>query len=150
MAEVWAPTVADVAKYIPTRTRDTTTPGSDALLNTFTPNTTPTGSQAQSIIDDAVGGVVSVVGELPASPPADPEIYSQARVAAAIRAAADIEMAYPNRDADVSVAVLLGQRAALALAQLQQALSVLVGGPVDLLPSWQMPLPETWGESLWL
>jgi hypothetical protein len=142
--------VADVAKYIPTRTRDTTTPGSDALLNTFTPNTTPTASQAQSIIDDAVGGVVSVVGELPASPPADTEIYSQARVAAAIRAAADIEMAYPNRDADVSVAVLLGQRAALALAQLQQALSVLVGGPVDLLPSWQMPLPETWGDSLWL
>jgi hypothetical protein len=150
VAEVWAPTVADVARYIPTRTRDTTTPGSDALLGTFGPNTTPTDSQAQSIIDDAVGSVVAAVGELPAAPPADIEIYSQARVAAAFRAAADIEMAYPNRDADVALAVLLGQRADKALATLVTALQVLVGGPVDLLPSWQMPLPETWGDSLWL
>jgi hypothetical protein len=150
VAEAWAPTLADVARYIPTRTRDAATPGSDALLGTFTPTTTPTADQAQSIIDDAVGAVVAAVGELPPSPPADDQILSQARVAAAFRAAADIEMAYPNRDADVNVAVLLGQRAALALTQLQTALQTETGGAVDLLPAWQMPLPETWGDSLWL
>jgi hypothetical protein len=142
--------VADVARYIPTRTRDGSTPGDDTLLGTFTTATEPTADQAQSIIDDAVGSVVSAVGELPPSPPADDQIYAQARVAAAFRAAADIELAYPNRDADVHTAQMLSQRADGALATLRTALQVLVGGPVDLLPAWAMPLPETWGDSLWL
>ena len=54
MAETWAPALDDVGRLIPTRTRDTRTPGSDTMQGTFTPATTPNGEQAQAVIDDAV------------------------------------------------------------------------------------------------
>jgi hypothetical protein len=137
--EAWAPSLSDVAKHIPSRTRDTRTPGSDKQLGTFTSATTPTQEQAQSAIDDAVAGVLGAVGALPMSPPASDQIAVAARSAAEWRAAADIELAYPNRDADVRVAAVLDQRAKDALATLIKALASGAESGPDTLPVWQSP-----------
>ena len=146
MPEVWAPTLAEVGQKIPTRTRDTLTPGSDVLLGTFTPNTTPNDAQAQGFIDAAVGWVVGEAGELPASPPASDQIAVQARTAAAFRAASDIEMAYPNRDADIRTAAMLDTRAKDALASLLQALAIAGACAIEPYPVWQAPDPPLWAD----
>ena len=62
MAEPWTPSLEQVADHISTRSRDTTTPGSDALLGTFNATTTPTGEQAGRVIASAVGVVLGAVG----------------------------------------------------------------------------------------
>jgi hypothetical protein len=139
----WAPTLADVARHVPTRTRDTTTPGSDALLNTFTESTTPTAEQAQSFIDQAVQWVVSECGQLPVDLPPTDELMVAARTAAEWRAAADIEVAYPlNRDPDVRLFQVLDQRAKDALATVKLAMQGEGVGQVDLVPYWHFPCPH--------
>jgi hypothetical protein len=147
MAEAWAPSLDDVARHIPRRTRDATVPGSDRMLGTFTPNTTPTDGQAQAVIDEVVAGIVAEYGPLPASPPASDQIA--ARSAAAWRAAADIEIAYPNRDADVSVYAELDKRAVEAMETYLAVLEAAGAGTVDVLPSWAAPDPvgiAPWGD----
>jgi hypothetical protein len=144
MAEPWAPSLADVGRIVPTRTRDVRTPGSDSLLGTFTPATTPTDAQAQATIDTAVGWVVGEAGDSSAWPAGD-QITQQARTAASYRAASDIEMAYPARDADIRTAIALDLRAKDALASLQRALAS-GGAPVDVLPYWAMPDPPLWSD----
>src|SRR6266705_1682316 len=139
MPEPWAPSLADVARHVPLRTRDAATPGSDRLLGTFTATTTPTGEQAQAVIDDAVAGIVGQYGTLPASPPASDQIAVAARTAAEWRAAADIEIAYPNRQADVNTYAALNARAADALRTFSLALQSAGSGTVDLYPIWQAP-----------
>ncbi len=146
MAEAWAPTLADVGRHIPLRTRDARTPGSDALLGTFTSSTTPTDEQAQGVIDDAVAGIVASMGPLPLSPPASDQIAVAARTAAEWRAAADIEVAFPNRDQDVVVYTQLDARATAALATLAAVLKAAGTGAVDIFPVWQSPDPPLWAD----
>jgi hypothetical protein len=150
MTEAWAPGLGDVARHIPTRTRDTVTPGSDLMLNTFTPATTPTNDQAQAIIDDAVNWVLAEAGPVPAlSDPNGPMVQAAARTAAEWRAAADIEVAYPNRDNDIRVFTQLDQRAKDALAALLRAMVETNTGVTDPLPSWMAPDAVTiapWGD----
>jgi hypothetical protein len=144
----WAPSLAEVARHIPTRTRDFRTPGSDALLGTFTERTTPTAEQAQADVDAAVRGIVAEVGNLPTS--GDPDqigaIEAAARDAAEWRAAADIELAYPVRDADVLVARDLDARAKTALERLKLVLAESGAGLVEDMPQWAFPEPVPWGD----
>lgn len=147
MAESWAPTLDGVARHIPTRTRDSALPGSDVLRVTFTATTTPTAEQAQASIDGAVNSVLSVSGVLPG--PADahyPLISQAARIAAEWRAAADIELAYPNRDADVQVYAALNARAEDALATLLRALVEAGESNVAEFPVWMAPPPPPWAD----
>ena len=147
MAEPWAPVLADVARHIPTRTRDTVTPGSDSMLGTFTASTTPTDEQAQAVLDSAVAWVLSEAGPLPPTFDANYALISaSARDTAAWRAAADIELAYPNRDADVRTAAQLDQRAKDALAGLLRAMVLTETGAVEPVPVWQSPLPPSWAD----
>lgn len=139
----WAPTVSGVARHIPTRTRDRTTPGSDTLLNTFTSNTTPTDAQAQAVIDDVVASIVAVAGDIPATD----EVEALARTAAEWRAAADIEIAYPNRNADVRLYDQLDARAVGAFSDLKIALANTGSGSVETVPDWKMPLAPDWGDT---
>lgn len=143
MAERWAPALDDVARHIPTRTRDTKTPGSDALLGTFTASTTPNAEQAQAVTDAAVLGVLSQTGDLD---PSDASLLAQARVAAEWRAAADIELAYPNRDADVQVYRDLDARAKAELATLLRRLQGLGEGDPAALPRWSAPDPPAYAD----
>lgn len=141
MAEPWAPTPEQVADHIPTRTRNSSAPGDDALQNTFNAQTTPTGEQAGRFIASAVSEVLAAVaGTVPAAP-----VYlrSLAQKAAALRAAADIELAYPDRDADVEVAAALDQRAKDALVRLVDAISDAGGSGTEgsLMPAYSFPAP---------
>lgn len=141
MAEPWAPTLEQVADHIPTRTRDSTTPGSDALQMTFNDRTTPTAEQTGRYIASAVSEVMAAVaGSIPATPA---YLRGLAQKAAALRAAADIELAYPDRDADVQVAAQLDQRANASLARLIDAVSDAGGAGTEgsLLPVYAFPDP---------
>ncbi len=143
MAEPWAPALDDVARHIPTRTRDTDTPGSDTLLGTFTTHTTPTADQVQPIIDQAVRGVLSRTGALD---PTDGELGDQARAAAEWRAAADVEIAYPNRDAEVAVYAQLDARAQYELANLLRRMQAQGEGYAESLPVWSAPDPPVYAD----
>ena len=144
MAEPWAPSLEEVADHIPTRTRSSTAgPGDDSMTMTFNASTTPTAEQAARFVDSAVSEVLgAVAGRVPDAPT---YLRVLAQKAAALRAAADIELAYPDRDADVDVSERLDQRAKDALARLVEAVSDAgsPGSEGSLLPVWSMPAP-TW------
>lgn len=140
--EPWSPTLADVARHIPTRTRDRQTPGSDRLLGTFTAHTTPTSEQAQAVIDSVVGVLVATVGQLPAND----DVRVAARQAVEWRAAADIELAYPNRDADVAVYTQLNARAEAAWAAFSTVLVANSAGTVDTQLVYSFPPGPPWGD----
>jgi hypothetical protein len=143
--ETWAPTLEEVAGHIPTRTRDGNTPGSDAFTNTFSETTTPTESQAQRITDAAVATVKGSVGTVTTA------LEPLARDAAGWRAAADIELAYPQREADIAVYDQLNARAKDALARLLHVAEEQGGGPDATLPVWSFPdpcMPGLYGEFL--
>jgi len=108
MTEVWAPTLVDVGGCIPTRTVNVNLPGSLEYLNTFTADTRPTALQAQPIIDHAVNDVLEAVSAVPV------ELQKACANAAMWRAAADIELAYPDRNADADYYRLLNDRAQYA------------------------------------
>lgn len=150
MAEAWAPTTGEVAEKIPTRTRSRAAPGSTQLLGQFTEDTEPTAEQAQGFVDNAVAWVLAATGQLPTVGQLAGEIEAAARDAAAWRAAADIEMAYPERTANINVASTLDSRANAALAQVLAALRNEQGGGPELYPQWAAPDPVTWGDELLL
>lgn len=143
MAEPWAPALDDVARHIATRTRDTEDPGSDELLGTFTAHTTPTADQVQPIIDGAVRGVLSRTGPLDGT---DAELCDSARAAAEWRAAADVEIAYPNRDADVAVYAQLDARAKYELENLLRRLQGQGEGFAESVPFWSAPDPPVYAD----
>ncbi|MFB4275733.1 hypothetical protein ACBJ59_10610 [Nonomuraea sp. MTCD27] len=145
MAEAWAPLLEQVADHIPTRTRDKDTPSDDTLLGTFNASTTPTGEQAQRHINAACREVLAAIGgTLPATPTFLPGMATDA---AALRAAATIELAYPDRQADVSVYEQLNTRADAALQRLIDAVNDQGSGTEgSLLPVWAMPDPPWWGD----
>ncbi|MEV0306532.1 hypothetical protein [Nonomuraea fuscirosea] len=147
MAEPWTPSLEMVADHIPTRTRPIEPPGETRYLNTFTSETTPTDVQAQRHIEDAVVTVLAAVGGVVPDTPTFLSIL--AREAAALRAAADIEIAYPDRDADMSVTVYeqLNELANAKLERLRQAINDQGHGTSgSLLPIWSMPEPPWWGD----
>jgi hypothetical protein len=139
----WAPTLEDVARHIPTRTRDERNPGSDEMLGTFTAGTTPDDSQAQAAIDGAVRDVLSRTGPLDLN---DAELLDAARDAAEWRAAADIEVSYPNRDADVHVYDQLDARAKYELDTLLRRLQGQGEGYAESAPAWSAPDPPPYAD----
>lgn len=148
MAELWAPSLEQVADHIPTRTRPVSPPGATEYLNTFTAQTTPTDEQAGRRIAAAVvevqGAVASIAATIPTTPDWLPKLASEA---AALRAAAMIELAYPDRDADVEVYTQLDQRATAALQRLLDALANTdTGTEGSLLPQYEFPDPVWWGD----
>lgn len=133
--ETWAPNLEEVAGHIPTRTRDAATPGSDAFTGTFSETTTPTESQAQRITDAAVATVAGAVGTVTT------KLEPLARDAAGWRAAADIELAFIQRDGDTTVYEQLDKRATAALTRLLETAEEQGGGPDATLPVWCFPTP---------
>lgn len=139
--EPWAPGLADVARHCPTRTRDTKTPGSDKLLNTFNGNTTPDDSTVQQMIDDTLASLEALVGDVPGVTATHPELATALRVYVEFQVASDIELAYPNRDADIQTASALNARAQAQLKAIQQALAGADMGQTAVDPVWAFPDP---------
>ncbi|MFC9973547.1 hypothetical protein ACFVH6_21900 [Spirillospora sp. NPDC127200] len=143
MAEPWAPSLVEVGARIPTRTRSQANPGDDSVLGTFTTETVPTAAQVQPIIDGAVASVRHAVGTVTAP------LYELAKDAAAWRAAADVELAWPERDADIrEVYDRLNARATLALKALTDASQDSGTGADATMPVWAFPTPVPWGDDL--
>jgi len=101
-------------------------------------------------VDAAVAGVLAAVGAIPTTGSAADEVQAAARDAAAWQAAADIELAYPYRNANVNVSGQLQARANLALDVLREAIASGDVSTPGLLPVWQAPDPPTWADSLLL
>ncbi|NUW45547.1 hypothetical protein [Nonomuraea rhodomycinica] len=141
----WTPSLEQVADHIPTRTRSAAAAGDDSMLGTFNQQTTPTNEQATRQITAAVAEVLAAVGgTIPAAPP---HLVTLASEAAALRAAADIELAYPGRQADVSVYEQLDRRAKDALQRLIDAVNDANAGPEgSLLPVYAFPGPAWYGD----
>ncbi|WP_326829684.1 hypothetical protein OIE13_05980 [Streptosporangium sp. NBC_01810] len=162
MSVPWVPSLEQVAGHIPARTRATTHPGAnneDALpKGTFTAETQPTDEVAGRFIAAAVAQVAGRVGTVPSTPT---YLVGLATAAAALRAAADIELAYGSdrdadrdankdavRDIDTQIYERLDARAGKALADLVDAIGQGGGGPSgQLLPQWSMPEPPAWGDT---
>lgn len=141
----WSPSLEQVADHIPTRTRDPAQPGDTTLRGTFTSSTEPTDEQARRHINAAVAEVLGAVGgTIPAAPTF---LHQLASEAAALRAAADIELGFPNRNADADRWTQLDQRAKDVLQRLIDAVNDQGSGPEGgLLPAWSMPCPPWWGD----
>ncbi|MCX5066656.1 hypothetical protein OOJ91_12280 [Micromonospora lupini] len=144
-APVWAPELATVADHVPYMTVDTVTPGVQEYLGTFNHRTTPTGEQAQRLIDGAWPSVLAATGAIVE------QVWPLARSVAALRAAAAIVRAYPRDDGDLARAAALDAAADADLRRLIAANDAAGGGDgnsVDLLPVYAFPPPVPWGDNL--
>lgn len=144
--EPWAPGLTDIARHIPTRTRDTKSPGSDKLLMTFNSNTTPNDAQVQQLIDDTVASLEAQVGDMPNVVAQHPDAAAALRMYVEWRCSADIELAYPNRDADIRLYDQLNARAVTALATVTAALAVTEISVVAAEPQWGFPDPPPYAD----
>lgn len=88
----WTPTRQRVAAYVPSRPLVPTPDGRNLDLGTWTDETRPTGSQADTMIRDAVNWVLDATGTLHET------LGQSANACSAVRAAAFIELGYPERD----------------------------------------------------
>jgi hypothetical protein len=141
MTEAWAPDLTEVGSRCPTKTRDqTAAAGTDVILGTFNDKTVPTDTLAEPIVTGAVAVVANAVGTIGVL------LYPLAKDAAAWRAAADIELAYPERDADITLYEQLDRRAQLALTRLINAADDTGTGADGTLPQYAFPDPVPWGD----
>lgn len=136
---VWAPTLEEVAGCVPTRTVNVNLPGEDDYLNTFNTDTRPTATQAQVKIDNAVADVEAVVTVTTA-------LEDVAKNAAMWRAAADIELSYPDRNADVNFYQQLDERARYEWDRFIAATEDPSIGSGTGIPTWTMPEPVWFGD----
>lgn len=139
----WSPTLTQVGDYVPGRTRPITPgAGDDAVLGTFSTLTRPTGEQVARLAAAATAYVAGAVGTVDAS------LYVLATAAAAQRAAAYVELAFPERDADLNTAESLLALADKTLDRLAAANLAVSGVSVGsaALPVWSFPDPPAWGD----
>lgn len=135
----WAPTLVEVGGCIPTRTANVNLPGEDEYLNTFTTDTRPTAVQAQVKIDHAVIDVEAYATITTA-------LEGLAKNAAMWRAAADIELAYPERNADANYYAQLDARARYEWGLFVKEADKDESSTTTGLPQWSMPVPVWYGD----
>lgn len=140
MTEAWAPTLEDVGTCIPTRTANVNLPGDDTYLGTFTSDTRPTDTQAQNRIDKAVNDVIAACTGI------DTNLEPAAKNAAMWRAAADLELAYPDRNADANYYAQLDARARYEWDLFLKAAAQQGDTVASAVPQWYMPQPPWWGD----
>jgi hypothetical protein len=116
-------------------------PGTDDYVNTFTADTRPTAEQAQPIIDHAVADVVLAI-PVAISVALEPA----AKNAAMWRAAADIELAYPERNADANYYRDLNERALYEWGLFKEAADQEGSGTESHSPNWAFPEPVWYGD----
>ena len=148
----WTPTRQRVASYVPSRPLVPAADGSNTDLMTFDASTRPTGGQVDVIIMDAVRWVLNATGEL------DADLYESATAVAGIRAAAFVELGYPERqNAEKATANTTSDRlfkqADAMLASLVGANKAKTGADGDdpeaafeIVPMWSFPAPSPYGD----
>jgi hypothetical protein len=150
----WTPNRQRVASYVPSRPLVPAADGSNTDLQTWDSSTRPTGGQVDVIIMDAVNWVLDATGEL------DSTLYQSANAVAAIRAAAFIELGYPERNDPMkstanTTSDRLFKQAELMLAALVARNKALTGADGDdpepvfeIAPMWSFPAAPSWGDTL--
>jgi hypothetical protein len=141
-APSWAPTLVQVAQYIPARTLTTDT---HTYLHTFATNTNPTATEVDGLIADACTWVLVATGTL------DSTLEAFAAAVAAVYAAACAERGFPDRDADVDTAQQLYDQAVAMRGDLDRANAALTGedttDPASAVPVlYGFPTPVEWGD----
>lgn len=142
MSVAWAPTLVQVAVYVPWLTVSTTVPGSQSYLMTFTTATSPNDTVAQTHIDDATTIITATVTGMPTT------VYSLAAVVAAKYAAATLARAYARTDEDRQRADALWDAAKLALEGLATVIDNAGASALSPVPLVSAPDPVPWGDSL--
>lgn len=137
----WAPRLEDVADHVPWLTVDTTTPGVQTYLGTFTGQTEPSDDQAQRHIDKATAAVGALLGTVPTT------LYPLAARAAALEAAATLAVAFPRTRADVDTAGQLAAAATVALTTVRAAVDASDSAPsLTPQPVGYAPEPVWYGD----
>lgn len=142
----WTPTLEQVGGCIPAKTVNVNLPGEETYLYTFNDDTVPNAERAQSIINDAASSVAQAVTVV------QPSSETLAANAAKWRAAADIWLSFPNRDADISSEyAALNARANTELALFIEANNRADTAPdSDPVPYWSFPDPTVYGDRNYL
>lgn len=143
----WLPNVTEVADWLPERTvpDDFNPAAPDEQLNTFNNDTQPTGAQVDQLIYAAASHVAARVGTL------DSSLYGLAGKAAAVRAAAYVEVSVPRREGGIDRYPDLIAIADSMLDDLATANGSLTGtspGSTALLPSYSFPTAVSYGDEL--
>ncbi len=151
----WAPSLERVAAYVPSRPLAPQADGSNTDLRTFDATTRPTAGQVWLIIADAVGWVTDATGTL------DSTVYGSANAVAAIRAAAFVELGYPERNDPMkstanTTSDRLFKQADQMLAALVARNKAITGSDGDdpdtafeVLPMWSFDAPPAWASYLY-
>jgi hypothetical protein len=146
---VWTPTRPRVASYVPSRPLVPLADGSNADVMTFDDSTRPTGGQVDQLVVDAVNWVTDACGAIDAS------LGESATACAAIRAAAFVELGYPERDVPMrssatNTAQVLFAQADRMLAALKARNEAVTGTdpdlPAGLLPLYSFPPACPYGD----
>ncbi len=150
----WTPTRQRVASYVPSRPLVPAADGSNTDLMTFDSTTRPAGGQVDVMIGDAVNWVTDATGLL------DETLHQSANACAAIRAAAFVELGYPERDnagkatANTTSDRLFKQSDSMlaALVLRNKALTGVDGDDpepaFEVLPQYSFPAPSPYGDSV--
>ncbi len=150
----WAPTRSRVAAYVPSRPLVPTPDGRNVDLGTWTDDTRPNGGQVDIMIRDAVNWVSDATGTL------DLSLYQSANAVAAIRAAAFIELGYPERSDPMKATAnttsdRLFKQADSMLAALVARNKAITGADGDdpeavfeILPTYSFDSPPAWASYL--
>jgi hypothetical protein len=136
----WAPTVTQVAVYVPKRTLvrpdESTVESDDTYQFTFDTTTMPTSAQVLQLIADGCAWVTARVSPLATSS------ENAARVCAALYAAAAVERGWPEDDNALQRANDLEKRLDALLTDLIDANNSSNGTGsygLDIVPQWSFP-----------
>lgn len=140
----WSPFLSDVADHVPWLTVDTTTPGSQYYLGTFTGWTVPTDEQAQRHVDRAASLTATYIGVVPST--SQTLLYGLARTATALRAAGTLARAFARKRDDIDVADALMAEAVVLTAALEESAANVGADPINAQPLWFAPDPVIWGD----
>lgn len=139
----WAPTVQQVADYVPhrtlTRSVSSTTASQDAYQFSFDESTVPTGDVVQRLIADGVAWIASRLV------PLNLASSSAARVAVTLYAAAAVERGWPDDDSSLQRATDMEKRLDAMLAALTASNTSaneadgVAAYPPPVMPVWNFP-----------
>lgn len=130
----YMPFLSDVADFVPWLTLDTTIPGGQTFLGTFTGNTVPTDEQVQRHINRVVGPIQDRWPALPSS------LYRAVRTYVVVRVAANLARAFPANNADLRDADALSRQADGLWADLRQDADDAVPSGTDPGRTGQVPI----------
>jgi hypothetical protein len=138
----WQPFLSEVADYVPWLTLDTTAPGGDTFLGTFTGKTYPADEQAVRIVERVARPIRDRWPDLPTA------LYEQARTYVSLRAAASLARAFPRTSGDTATADALDKLADAEWTKLQQQADDATTDPTGTgqVPIWAFPTPVPWGD----